>query len=406
MHHVVKPHEPRAQRPSGSWLAGLSLLLAACGGTTSTMTAKSDAEVTAEGDSAVPRDASTPADSGGSIDLSSPRSAANLFLSGHSLTDNPLPDNLEEIAKSLSGSLKWNQQNVIGSPLRIRTRGNSDSGWTGYSQGKNREGSNMNVLNELRNPQTVGGARYDTLLITERHDMLGAIFYEDTIRYLRHYHERFIEGNAQGLSYFYESWLGVPDKSRPESWISYERAALPVWECVVTRINRSLEAEGRSDRITTLPAGAALAELVDRAVAGGVDGISGGSAQDVVNRLFRDDVHLTNVGVYYMALVSYAAVYRKSPVGAWNPSEVSAAQAASLQRVAWDYVANYYAQSTPRTLTQCQELMRSSGCSAYWTFREQTGNISACVGSFGKQERENPFWFDAASDASYWFPAP
>ena len=427
MHDFVKlvstlHPRPRVRHPTLG--ASALLLMSACGGNMSSMEPRGDAEAALDAtvaalDATVASEGGAPTDgavgggdsgarrdAGPLPDLTSRRTSANVFVSGHSLTDNPLPDDMEAIARSLGTSMSWNQQNVIGSPLRIRTRGDGSSGWSGYSRGKNRSGSDMNVLNELRNPQTLGGARYDTLVITERHDLLSSLFYEDTVRFLRHYHERFIEGNPQGLSYFYEPWLGIPDKANPARWITYERAALPIWECVVTRINHSLEAEGRGDRITTLPAAVALTELVEQAIAGNVEGVSGGSTRQVVDRLFHDDVHLTKLGVYYMALVSYAAVYRQSPVGASAPAEVTATQAASLQRVAWEYVARYYAEPVAPTLNECQELMRESGCRAYWTFREQTGNIGACVGSFGKQERENPFWFDAANDVSFWFAAP
>jgi len=44
-------------------------------------------------------------------------------------------------------------------------------GFPGYSTGRNRAGSDLNVVEELRHPRALPPAdRYDTLVITERHD--------------------------------------------------------------------------------------------------------------------------------------------------------------------------------------------------------------------------------------------
>lgn len=337
--------------------------------------------------------------------MAAPRDAARIFFSGHSLTDNPLPEDVAAIAQSLGTSARWNQQNIPGSPIAARTRGSG--GWSGYSAGKNREGQGMNVVEELRRPRTLGGERYDTLVITERHDLVGPLIFEDSVRVLRHVHERLIEGNPQATTYFYESWLDVSDKNDPRAWITYERAASPAWQCMATRINRSLAAEGRSDRIRSLPAGAALADLVERATQGeGLPGITASSVKGTVDRLFEDNVHLTRMGSYYMALVSYATIYGRSPVGAWAPSGVSKEQAASLQNVAWRHVSSNQDKLQSNNLGQCRALMQASFCGTFWRFRGHPQHAPGCVSHFGRADTENPFYFDAAKDAAYWLPAP
>ncbi len=339
--------------------------------------------------------------------LDAPRASARVFISGHSLTAEPIGSELVKIAQSLGASAKYNEQLATGSSIHYRVRGDSDTGWAGYSLGDNREGSNMNVIAELRNPQTLGGDRYDTLIIAERYDLLVAIDYDKTARYLRHVHERLIEGNPRSNSYFYESWFELDDKSDPRDWIAYERASSPVWQCVATRINQSLAAEGRSDRVVSLPAGSAMAELIERATQGGLAGVTGSSVLETVNRVISDNVHMTPLGKYYMALITYSAVYRSSPVGAWAPSEVTGTQANTLQRLAWEYVSSYYARrDPPRTLAQCQSLVQDSYCSTYWTFHGEAQRIASCRDKFSRQNDDNPFYFNAASDASYWFPAP
>jgi hypothetical protein len=333
---------------------------------------------------------------------------ATLFFSGHSLMDNPMPDDTSSIASSLGRQALWNQQNYIGSPIRARTRGMSmdDPSFSGYKLGKNREGSNMNVVSELRSPQTVSG-RYDALVLTERHDLALSLQYEDTVRYARHFHERLIEGNPSAGSYLYHSWLGVRDKSNPASWIAYERSAAPVWQCVASRINTSLAHEGRGDRMHYLPAGLALVGLVERATQGYVDGVTGSSSAETMNRIFLDDVHLTRLGTYYMSLVTYASVFKSSPVGAWAPGELSSGAARSLQELAWSSVSSYYANPQNPSPSSCAALMRDSFCSSYFSYTANPGALGSCVSQFSQNNANNPFFFNPGSDASYWFaPAP
>jgi hypothetical protein len=341
------------------------------------------------------------------------RGSAVMFFTGHSLLDNPLPDDVAAIARSLGKSVQWNQQNVVGSGLRWRTRGDATTGWVGYTYGKNREGSGMNVINELRSPRTTGGARYDSLIATENHWLVHNLMYEDTVRYLRHYHDRLIDGNAQGTSWFYHAWLTLRDKSNPQSWIAYERAAQPVWQCMASRVNQALAGAGRSDRIVSLPAAGALADLVQRATQGQVAGVSGASVRDTVDRLIKDDVHPTPLAVYYVALVTYASVYRDSPAGAAVPSGVTltASQALALQNLAWQYVSSYYAGQTTQSNAQCQALMTNSFCSTYWTYFspswqtfDRTTEINRCRQHFGQQNSNNPFY--GSVPATYWFPPP
>jgi hypothetical protein len=330
------------------------------------------------------------------------------MISGHSLTDEPLGPYMASIAQSLGTPMWWNEQLVLGSPIRVRTRGDNppDDSFPGYRTGRNRGGSGLNISAELTNPQTLGGQRYDTLLVAERHDLVNVLMWEDTVRYARHFHDRLIAGNARGNSYLYHAWLEVKNKSDPSGWIAYERAVAPAWQCVAARLNTSLAGAGRADRMAYLPAGLALANLVEQAVRGSVAGVSGGSVQETMNRLFSDDVHLTPTGMYYMALVSYASVYRRSPVGAWAPDGVTAQQARALQDVAWQSVANHYNGASTPSMSQCQAVMREQVCSAFAAYKAGAPAVGTCVDRFSQQTPNNPFHYSAGTDAAYWFPAP
>jgi hypothetical protein len=262
------------------------------------------------------------------------------------------------------------------------------------------------VIAELRNPQTLGGQRYDALVITERHDLPLAWEQEDTVRYLRHYHERMIEGNAQAKSYLYHSWWGINDKNDPASWVAYERSAAPVWQCVATRINTSLRNEGRSDRMTYLPAGLALAELVDRATRGYVPGVTGGNSVDTLNKLFRDNVHMSDMGMYYMGLVTYASVFRTAPTGNWVPAGIPADAARSLQEIAWSVVSNHFATATEPTLESCQAYMRNTFCTNWGNYLRISQATPTCIRYYSTSDTRNPFYFSPATEPGFWLPAP
>lgn len=340
-----------------------------------------------------------------------PRTSARIFVSGHSLTDNPLADFVGEIAESLGNDYNYNQQIGIGSPIRVRTLGNSwnNLDYPGYKTGKNRDGNDMDVVAELLNPQTLGpGERYDTLVITERHDILSTIQWEDTAGLLRHYHDRLIDGNPGGETLLYHSWLDI-NKNAPEQWITHEKNALVAWECVAAKVNLTLEADGRPDRVVPLPVGAALVHLVERVLADEVAGISGPTNQRL-NLLFNDNVHLTPLGVYYAALVTYSAVYRSSPVGAAVPQGVAPEPAADMQQIAWDFVRDYYTSPEfgPRTMEECREFIAGQVCASFWTLLGQPNNISGCQNNFSNadpQNSGNPFrWPDPGYTP--WPPPP
>jgi hypothetical protein len=353
------------------------------------------------------------------------REAASLFISGHSLIDQPIPDYLAEIAQSLGTPLQWNRQYVVGSSIAVRTRGRdlNAMGWQGYRSGYNREGEGLDVIEELRRPKTVLSNRYDALVITEQHALLGSLTWNDTVRYLRHYHERLIEGNPQATTYFYESWAALDDKSNPQRWIAYERAASPIWQCIATRVNVSLAAEGRPDRILSLPAGLAMAELIERATqAEDLPGITRSSTRETVDGIILDNVHNTQLGKYYAALVTYAFVYRRSPESAWYPKTVNAIQAKTLQRLAWNFFSNYSKTNVPLSLEQCRTNMQESFINLYWShtldtyWKKELGTARAYLRwmrymlkwqlLIRRNNIENPFYFDPAEDHRYWLPSP
>ncbi len=345
----------------------------------------------------------------------------NLFVSGHSLIDKPIPDYLAAIAGSLGIPMDWNRQYMVGSSISNRTRGRPPNAtpWLGYRSGMNRTGENLDVIKELENPKTVIGNRYHALLITEQHGLLGSLTWHDTVRHLRHFHDRLIKGNPEATTYFYEPWISLDSKADPSRWIAYEKAASPIWQCVVTRINTSLKGEGRSDRIISIPVGAAFANLVEVALSpNGLPSITLDTRPLTISSLIHDDVHPTKLGGYYAALISFSTIFKKSPVGAWHPADISALQAAALQDQAWKFVSNYLSTNIPLSLQGCSEVLRNSFIGLYWTYvrdtywKKETNQVTAYYrwakhmlqwqSKVRSTSYSNPFHYDPATDANFW----
>lgn len=356
----------------------------------------------------------------------SPATPQRIFLSGHSLMDQPVPSNLAAIADSLGNPVQWNRQYMVGSSMRDRARGRrappDATGWDGYRQGYNRGGEGLDVLSEWRQPRTVSGP-YDTLVITEQHGLLGTLVWNDTVRFLRHHHDQFIAANPGGKTWFYESWLSLGSKDAPASWIAYERAASPIWQCLAARVNRSLEAEGRPDRIQAMPTGWAMAFLVERATSpDGVPGVSAGTVRATVDQIFKDNVHLTTLGAYFASLVTYAYLFDRNPSGAWAPPDLAPPAVAALQELAWEAV--YEEKKTRRNLSveQCQEELQGSFIALYWGYtrdafwEKEVGTLRAWWRwakhrvqwhwRLRRDAPENPLRFDPSSDKRFWLPQP
>ena len=321
------------------------------------------------------------------------KSSASFFISGHSLTDNPYADYLVHITKSFGMNSEYNQQIVIGSPLRVRTRGNDPDSkhFSGYQLGKNREGSGMEILKELKNHGTIQSQQYDYLIITERHDLVSVVTWEGTDRYLRHYRDQFMM-SSNGKVYFFVPWLGIKNRKDIDSWVVYEESALKAWECIVAKVNHDLVLE-QSSPVYIIPTNVALVELVKRLLSGPVvEELGGRSNFDRLSLLFSDDVHLTKLGAYYIALVTYASVFDSSPEGAWFPKEISKKMALYLQHVAWDFVSNKIPSIPSSDLGRCSALFAESFCNIYWDYIGQSQHTPSCRSHFSRQNKSSLFY--------------
>jgi hypothetical protein len=321
------------------------------------------------------------------------KSSASFFISGHSLTDNPYADYLVQITNSFGVKSEYNQQIIIGSPIRVRTRGNDPKSkdFPGYQLGKNREGSGMDVRKELRSHNTIQSQQYDYLIITERHDLASIVVWEGTDRYLRHYRDQFMMKN-DGRVYFFVPWLGRKNLKDINAWIAYEESAVKAWECVVSKVNHDLVLE-QSPPMYIIPVNVALVELVKRLLSGSfADELGNRSDFDHLTLLFSDDVHLTKLGVYYIALVTYAAIFDSSPEGAWSPKEISRKKAVYLQKVAWEFASKKATSIPGLDLKRCGALFADFFCNVYLDYVEEIQHKQSCRSHFSPQNKSSLFY--------------
>jgi hypothetical protein len=291
------------------------------------------------------------------------------FYSGHSLSEG-VPEVVEQIARSLGYRLDFEVQILGYSLLRQRTKGEipSASGWPGYRAGQNQASAGLDVAEELRQPQRLApGDKYDVLVVTERHDLPAIARNERTAFYLTDMAKHLLTGKPDAEVLLYHTWLHVnPDAPRP--WIEYERAVSSMWECIASRANLDLPARGDAPRVRVLPGGGALAELTAALWDGKVPGVAASAPGARVRLLFSDNVHMSDAGRYYIALVHYSVLFCRSPEGAAIPTSLAPATGRYMQTRAWQYVVSYGQRANAgvrRNMAACRALMQNEVCPAY-----------------------------------------
>ncbi len=262
-----------------------------------------------------------------------------LFVSGHSLVDLPFPEMLGGLFKTTGTFERWERKYQMGSSIKDR------------------------------GPVAMPGGPYDALLITEMHSLISVLAWHDTAAQLRLWHDPLLRENPAARTYFFVPWLTVDDLDQPEQWLAYEAAASHVWRCTVAAANQLEPQRGESQQIIVLPANEALAYLVKQ-----LQGRANYGA--AVRTIFSDRVHLTPLGHFYSALVSYLALggQVEALTAAWNsapPQGIALAQAQELLAVASAF---HQEQAQPTRVldpARCADFMRSSFFDDFWRYSQR-----------------------------------
>ncbi|HJL18264.1 MAG TPA: hypothetical protein RMH99_21550 [Sandaracinaceae bacterium LLY-WYZ-13_1] len=243
------------------------------------------------------------------------RDAASVFFVGHSLINFDMPEMLAGIGESGGVRHEWSAHIGNGAPLS----------WI-WSHPERGDGADPHA--------ELPSGRYDVLVLTEAIPLEDQMRYNDTVGYAERFVRLARDGDPNARVYLYETWHSLDGAYDWRARIESDRA---LWESVMDDVDARVD--GPAMRM--VPGGTALGRLVDRVEAGGVPGL--GSRRD----LFVDDIHLGDVGNYFIALVQYATIYQRSPVGVtastvdrWGePFAAPSPDAARvMQEIAWEVV--------------------------------------------------------------------
>jgi hypothetical protein len=243
--------------------------------------------------------------------------AVRVFYIGHSLQNWTVPTMVASFARASEVRHEFQAQIGNGAPLR----------WQ-WERPETAEGVNAQTALPSR--------EYDVLVMTEAVPLAENVRWNETAGFFGRFLAAARRGNPDVQAYLYETW-----HSRNEpNWRRRLGPDLRVWESVVDQVNAAHDGPD----VLLIPGGQAMAALHDRIGAGDVPGLR--SMDDV----FHDDIHLNATGWYFIALVQYATIHRRSPVGlparttdrfgAAHPTPPAEAIPV-LQQIAWDVVRRY-----------------------------------------------------------------
>jgi len=240
-----------------------------------------------------------------------------LFI-GHSLVGPTMPNMFNDFTGSA-----WDvdAQVINGAPLR----------W-GWDNGASAEGVNArDVL-----PSGV----YDAVILTEALPLADQIQWNDTQGYAKRYYDLAINANPNTQFYIYETWHSMG--SDAAAWRAQIDADLGAWEGIADHINQT--APSWAPQALIVPAGQAMAALYDAIEAGRVPGLNN------IRDVFADDIHLNDIGNWFIAAVQANVVAGvdavNAPLQTFSPwgspyGAPDAAMAAALDAVIDQTVASY-----------------------------------------------------------------
>ncbi len=274
------------------------------------------------------------------------------FYIGHSLTDN-----IPEMVKSLSDNhgsvaLNWRYQSIPGSSLEYQ--------WTRKDPPNSYTSTPPAFYGFFHPTEGLPAGNFTSLVLTESVPRNTSSIY--SIPYTYRYADSFFNYantlNPNLQVYIYEVWhclnSGTPTgcawdvNSNP--WRQRLTDDLPMWESVIDTLQVRYNPQVN---VCLIPGGQGLARLYDSIQVGAIPGISN------INQLFSDDIHLTDVGKYFIACIHFAMLHHTSPVGLTNQlynvwggafTAPTPAQALKFQQIAWLTVNNYPKTCLPNVL--------------------------------------------------------
>lgn len=254
------------------------------------------------------------------------------FYIGHSLSDGVI-----DMVKSLSDNnsnvnFNFRYQTIPGSPLR----------WNWQAKGRNDYPVNSPFYSGFYDTNHgLPTGSFDVLVLTESVPRFLTII-DDTYQYADSFYVYANSYNPYIKIYIYEVWhciySGTPNPCSYDvpsaGWRQRLTDDLPMWQSVVDTLNNRFSP---STPVCLIPAGQALAALYDSIQSGVVPDITS------IHQIFADDIHLNDIGKYFVACVHFSMLHGISPVGLTNQlnnmwgvpySSPTVAQALKFQQIA------------------------------------------------------------------------
>ena len=273
------------------------------------------------------------------------QSGERIFYLGHSLVNFNVPNMTEKLAQA-AGQAQYYQAN-IGNGASLSWH------WTSPTTG---EGDRWDTT--LRNQS------FGHFILTEAIALKPNIMYNNSYGYLDSFYNYAARKSPNHKMYIYETWhcinSGLPqgcewDNESNIPWRTRLNNDLALWEGMADHINKRIP-----NTCYMIPGGQGMAKLHDEINAGRFPGFS--SSRD----LFTDNIHLTDIGNYFIACIMYSVIHKKSPLGLPNrltnpwgqlyavfPTPL---QAQILQKIAWETVCSYKRTNTNCNATESQNL--------------------------------------------------
>jgi hypothetical protein len=262
----------------------------------------------------------------------------SVLMVGHSLFGQDGPDMLQAALRAGQGEAAVSAQIINGAPLR-------------YNWDRSDEAEGVDARSLLP------GGTINHLILTEAIPLANHLKWSETEFYGQAFAGLAVAARADARVYVQETWHSLKSGTGAEvehdagaevPWRARLDADLPLWEGILASIEAGLPRDGA--RVELIPAGQAMARLHDEIAAGRVAGLGG------IEDVFADDIHLNDIGHYFVAMVQYAVLTGESPEGLPNTfrdrwgkafDAPSADLAKTLQRIAREAVLAYQGRSVP-----------------------------------------------------------
>lgn len=241
------------------------------------------------------------------------------FYLGHSLVSPTLPEMMHDL---LDAPVEY--QILNGAPLELQWKESA-------------------VAQGVNGREWLPGHAVDALVMTERVPLATTIEYHASADYAAQFVEAARKANPDVQPYLYETWDDIDDAATGSTKAWRDRIAhdLPLWQGIVNEVNARMPQGAKPMKL--IPAGLGMVRLEDAVLAGRVPGAK------TIRDFFRDDIHPTDAGFYYVAMIHYATLTGESPVGLPNKlmgkygyyPPVPADQAKVLQELAQETVSGY-----------------------------------------------------------------